>query len=259
MKKNTAFLIGLFVALSATIAQAQNSTTPAIKPYFLDIKQTTAGRIHDVKDKTLFLEYYDNQGTWKELPIRFYNWKNEQVAVAALAKAFGANYFQIDLNQIYSSWEDDKVYSCRVVDETKKKYELSFQFSKPKGDKPTLDIIMNPISLNCEIPSNSVAEFYGSISGGKAPYTVNWVVANDNQSALLYQPKQEVIENADRSSMITVDKAPAYYVLMQVKDACGEIEQKVLYVSCDNKNRKVNTIFVEPLHNLSNLKTKITN
>lgn len=263
MKRGILPLVNMIVLLALVLcsnkSQAQGtSVAKRAAPYYIDLNNAAPGKVYDVRDEMLSLEYRDSYGTWKEVPFRIYDWKHELVGSAALGKTFGLNHFTVRLNELNTSWETGKVYVCRFEDESGRKYELPIRIASPaKTAGPVIDIVVNPLAMKCDGLSASVAEFYGNVKGGKAPYTINWVITNSNRTDLLYQPREEVITTG-RSSVITVDKAPDYYVLLQVKDACGNVEQKMVHLMCGERKKKVSTIFVEPLQ-IKRAKDRIKN
>jgi hypothetical protein len=249
MRKLHCFILGInLVVLTSGIALAQlTSSRPGqVAPYYINLNLATTGTVYTFNDKVLNIEYHDNYGEWKEMPMRLYNWKNEQVGEAVLGKSYGANLFTVNLETLYTGWENDKIYTCRLRDESGKKYEVPFKIAVNK-DAPEVNIVINPITLKCDELSSNVIEFYGDIRGGRAPFVVTWAVSNNEKSALIYQPKEEILEHSGRTSMITVDHAPEYFVLLQVKDACGLVEQRILRVACDENRKKVSTLTVEEL------------
>jgi len=70
---------------------------------------------------------------------------------------------------------------------------------------------------------------------------------NESQTDFLYQPKEEEVKTAGQSSVVEVDKDPAYYVVLDVTDACGATSRKMIYMQCDVKKRGKNTLVVQPL------------
>jgi hypothetical protein len=223
------------------IAQSEEKT-----PYYISINNADGKRINDIVDETLSLEYNDAYGRWKEVPLRIYDWKRMLVATLSIDKAYGLNSFVINLKDIYGGWELNKVYTCTLKDESGRVHELAIRLVPPPEKKdPEVNIMVNPVQMECDGVTPNVVEFYGEIKGGKAPYTVSWFVLNSSRNDFLYQPRQETIANAGKTMVITVDKSPEYSVVLHVKDACGNTQQKAVNLVCEDSRKKINTIFVE--------------
>lgn len=219
--------------------------------YYIDINQAQLSNVFEIQDGLLSLQYHDKHGRSKNLALKVYNWKREVVAQFELQKTYGQNYFNIQLDNDMVL-ENDRLYSCEISNEVGNTHTVLFKPVAPiKNDPPFVNILINPIHFKCDDPSgNNIAEFYGEIKNGKPPYTVNWYVMNNTRTDFLYQPKNEIIPRPGFTSVIHVDKDPEYYVLLLVKDACGAENRQMVHLICEDKNKKINTIFVEPLRTL---------
>jgi len=235
-----AFIMACFAGYKAAAQTAEKT------PYYIDLNTADGARVHEISDKTLSLQYFDSYGKWKEIPLKIYDWKRNLVATLSLDKAYGLNSFVIKLEDIYSDWHLNEVYVCELRDESNRKYELPVKLiPMPDRPAPSVDILVNPLEMKCDGISPNVVEFYGQIEGGKAPYIVDWYIVNDARTEFLYQPREEIIKTAGKTMVITVDKKPDYYVMLYVKDACGAVQQKAVNLVCQDKRKKINTIFVE--------------
>lgn len=67
-----------------------------------------------------------------------------------------------------------------------------------------------------------------------------------------------MIETAALSSMVTVDKAPEYYVMLYATDACGRTGNKITHIGCFKNRKKINSIFIDPykVNNIRNGSTE---
>jgi hypothetical protein len=204
--------------------------------------------VYEIQDETLSLQYNDAYGKWKDIPLKIYNWKREPVTTLSLDKAYGLNSFVIDLKSVHDSWELNTIYTCELTDETGRRYSLPIRLTMPPKPKdPEVNILVNPLNIECNGLSEDVVEFYGEIKGGKAPYTVTWFILNNARTDFLYQPREQILSAAGKTSVITVDQNPDYYVVLFVKDACGGFQQKVVNLVCEERRKKINTIFAEEL------------
>jgi hypothetical protein len=238
--KTISFLFTLLVTVTIATGQERAKT-----PYYISMNSADGSRVHVISDEVLSLQYHDYYGRFKEIPLKIYDSKRSLVATLRLDKVSGLNSFVINLKDIYSGWEMDKIYMCELKDEKGKRYELPFRLTLPPAKQdPLVDIIVNPIQMECN-GLQSVVEFFGDVRGGKAPYQLSWYILNESRSDFLYQPRQETIESPGKTMAVTVDKNPEYYVALYVTDACGNTGEKVVNLVCEDKKKKINTIFVE--------------
>jgi hypothetical protein len=217
-------------------------------PYYINLNSSTGTKVHEITDETLALQYTDAYGRWKDIPLKITDAEGKAVAAVGLGKVYGLNSFVISLKDVYSGWKQDHTYFCELKDEQGKLYELLFRLVEaPEKPGPVVNIVVNPEQMDCDDLSYSVVKFYGDIKGGKPPYVVNWYVLNNERTDFLYQPREQVLEASGKTPVITVDKTPDYYVVLYVKDACGNEEESVVQLVCEDKRKKINTIFVEQL------------
>lgn len=239
------------VLLSFCSGSAQHrSTDPHVKKvsYYIDMRMNSSSEITEISNGQLNIQYNDVYGKSEALPLKIYSWKRELVAQVNLNKVYGLNYYTISLHQLSGEWTKEKLYTCELINEGSQKHEMLFKLTdNPDKEDLKIDILVNPLSLRCDEPSPSAIEFYGQIKGGKAPYQVRWYVTDHSQSNLLYQPLETVLKRAGKTSVITVDASPAYFVLIKVKDACGHEGQQMVRLVCEEDQKIVNTIFVQPI------------
>jgi hypothetical protein len=218
--------------------------------YYLDMNRGNQA-VYDIQDKFLNIQYHDLYGRKPDMPLDLLNEKGERVAQFILSKQYGLNHFRIDLGAAYTAWPKGAIYSCRMTDEKGKRLALLVRRSLDDSDPPAISIFVNPIDLACEPdPSAHLVDFYGTISGGKAPYAISWYIMNESRSALLYQPRTETVERPGNTVTTRIDQQPAYYVVAIVRDACGKEDQQMVQLVCEDDKKKINTVFVEPLRNI---------
>lgn len=258
MNRRTVFsLIAILLLATSGTTWAQEKSNLGIKTlYYLDMNKASKETVHTIHDELLAIQYYDSYGQEKELPLKIYNWKREQVATYSLSKEFGLNNFSISLGAAYNAWQEGELYTCEMADESGHRYELILRKLTLKNEPPKVNLLVNPVHLQCKEVAGNLVEFYGEISGGKTPYQVSWYVLNNERTDFLYQPREEVITVPGNTMVIRVDKNPDYYVMLHVRDACGNEQKQMVHLVCQGKKKKINTLFVEPLKELPN-KTKI--
>ena len=233
-------------AFSFHFAYAQDLATHQ----YINLNEISNSRVYEIQEKTLEIEYHDYFGQWQDMPTIVRSWKNEVMVQMKLRKSFGLNHFVINLSDYSNKWELNKVYSVEVYTEQNKNFNFQVRLAeKPKKTPPSVEIVVNPVQFKCDLLSPKLVEFYGMVSGGRAPYTIQWYILNEAKNDFLYQPRQETV-NAGRTMLVQVDKAPSYYVVLFVTDACGGVEKKTIFVSCDDSKKRINTIFVEPLNKI---------
>jgi hypothetical protein len=246
MRKPYILILAVAVLGYAFTATAQEDFKKT--PYYISLNDADGNRVHEISNETLSLQYSDAYGKWNDIPLKIYNWKREPITTLNLDKAFGLNSFVIDLKSVHSDWELNTIYTCELIDESGRKYSLPIRLVPPPETKdPEVSIFVNPLNIECNGLSEDVVEFYGEIKGGKAPYTVSWFILNSARADFLYQPLEEIIKMSGKTSVVTVDQNPDYYVVLFVKDACGGSQQKVVNLVCEERRKKINTIFVEEL------------
>jgi hypothetical protein len=249
-------LVCVIVFTACTIALSQDNLKIQTKvPYYINVNNAVYGHVYEIYDGFVNLEFSDNIGLAKEVELLIYNWKSEVVGNFKLDKVLGLNHYSFEFKDVGVAVEFGTIYRCVMMDETKNKFEFSLRNNKkPENDRPVPSITVKAINVSCQNPKQgSLVEFYGNITGGRAPYVINWYVINEGKTIFLYQPKEEKIQQSGIVSAITVDKDPSYNVMLLVTDACGNVGKKMVFVSCKEENKRINTIFVEPLNGVENL------
>lgn len=215
------------------------------KPYYWDVTGSTISQPVELVSPWLHVQYADVYGHAAFINLALFDWKRLPVAVIRLDKSYGLNNYTIDLRQFVKELSTNAVYMGELVDEAGKKYQLPIKLSLPEVPPPGIDIIIDPSRVECSGINASLADFYAQISGGRAPYTLEWYVLNSTGTELLYQPREDVMAEPGRSSSITVDAQPEYSVALFVKDACNSMVKKMVTLSCSRNKKKFNTLFVE--------------
>lgn len=221
---------------------------PSDKTIFYWDVNASAQAIQEINDLNMGIKYFDKYGRAKNIELKIYDWKHAEVVRLQLDKMYGLNYYTVDLNNFSNNWNPDELYLCEMHDENQRKYEWPMKLLR-KSDKNLLaiNILVNPLILTCDDLSENLVEFYGEVENGKAPYNLQWYVMNSKRSEFLYQPKEETVQHGDQTSMIQVDQQPDYYVLLFVKDACGNMQQKMVNLICEEGKKRINSLFVEPM------------
>lgn len=225
------------------VAQSGSS---AQTPLYLTLNTARESVVHDITNGVLSVEYNDVYGRKDVLALKIYNWKRAVVANVSLTKTRGINRYSFSLETLLQNPEKNHIYYCEAADENGGRYVLPIRLvDPPEAAEITASVFVSPTALNCDLSESSLVEFYGSIVGGKAPYTVSWYVLNENRTDFLYQPREQKIARPGTTSLIQVDATPDYYVLMDVTDACGTQQQQVVRVVCERGKKKINTVFFE--------------
>ncbi len=235
----------LFMLALPAHAQLPIEINPKV-PYYIDVNQSDKSDVYAVHDNYLSLEYNDKFGLQKQIDLKLYNWKLELVGLFKLDKIFGLNNYNINLKNM-APLEKGFNYLCVLKDESGNDYQWYIKQEAEKKGEISADIFVNPLSLECDEEAGNVVEYYGQISNGRGPYTIRWYIMNDTKTDFLYQPREDKLEDPGKTSMVEVDKAPDYYVMMDVTDACGANAKKMVFIRCQEKKKIINTIFVEPL------------
>jgi hypothetical protein len=252
MKRIRLIKMLFFLLLVFTVHLSWSQGAAERKPLYLDLNKATNLSTVKISDDVLSLQYHDAYGRRSEFPVNIYNWKREQVASVVLTKSAGLNHYAIRLQDLPVTWKKDETYSCEATDEVGKKYSFSFRLVAPPKKEIVASIFVNPRHLKCNDPEGNLVEFYGEVTGGKAPYTVNWYILDQHRSDLLYQPKEESISRPGNTAVVQVDKSPDYYVIFAVRDACGNEQHQVVNLVCEKGKKKINTLFFESIQEFQN-------
>lgn len=251
-----AAILSGFLLLSH-VSNGQGTTTRAV--YYFDINSSVAMAINDLSSDVLAIQYHDFYGSTSSIILSLFDKSNKVVVQYELQKQFGLNHFKIALGSVYSNWPAGEIYTCRMTDEKRHTYTLPLRKTAEKVDPLEIGIITSPIQVTCDELTGNVVDYYASISGGKAPYEVNWYVLNSNRNTFLFQPRQEIIERPGKSMSVRVDANPSYYVMVLVTDACGQEAKQMVYLVCQDNKKQINTLFVEPLQSLPKKSTAQNN
>lgn len=250
-------LILLFVGSTTVQAQNNNLTVKAGQPNYIAVNQVNKSRTFNIYDGNVHLEYLDHIGQSSQLSLEIYNWKAELLGIYPMDKSLGSNHYSFNLLDMGIRFLKDDVYRCALMDENRTKFEWNLKCAeKPTDIKPLASIRVKPIQVGCSSKKGngvSLIEFYGTVTNGRGPFTLNWYVLNEAKSQFLYQPKEEVLQETTTISMIRVDQSPVYNVMLLVTDACGNTGKQMIQVSCSSTRKKVNTLIVEPFDNLQTI------
>jgi len=212
--------------------------------YYINLDNRFHQGTHVLADFHLCLQYTDRLARGNQVKLNFLNWKRQVVGTYSLPKSYGSNSAELDLSSV-GVWEAEKTYTISFTNEIGQKRQIPFKIILNEPDQPQVDIQANPLSLDCEAVEGNLVDFHGFIRGGKAPYQVFWQVLHDNGETHLFQPREDHIPKAGYTPTIQVTKSPSYYVMIDVFDACDQQAQQILYVSCEGKIEKNNTLFLK--------------
>ncbi len=210
----------------------------------INLNSTQPGLVFEPR---LNIQYYDGYGEKESVSLKVYNTKREVVGEYGVHKDYGLNYYTIQIDNIFAVWPIDETYTVELTNEANAVNVLLLKkIAQPMVEGPQVNILVNPIRMKCEKSEPGTVEFYGQISGGKTPYTTSWYIMNQSRSTLLYQPRQEVIARPGNTPVVTVDATPEYVVVLNVVDACGNEVTRQVVVTCQENEKKINTLFIEP-------------
>jgi hypothetical protein len=226
-------------------------------PYYINVNTADRTMTYDIQEGLLHFQYEDKHGSWKKMKLQVRNWKFEPVGTFEMDKTFGLNHYTIDLRERIAGLENNQDYFCSITDEGGNVHEWKFKSIPPvKSTDLIAAIRMNPVRVECSKESGNLAEFYSEIKNGVAPFTVHWYVMDMTMNNFLYQPREEKLRTATSGSMIQVDKAPGYYVILDVTDACGTNTRQMVYLDCEQLKKKTNTVFLQQPSRIPGKKVK---
>jgi hypothetical protein len=250
MYRLKAFFLGAYLAATCQVFGQTQMVQPQDDevPMYISMNEDHGTYIYSISNNKLNLEYHDSYGTKPSLSLRVYDRTRKLVINSSLDKSFGLNHYRIDLQTLYSNWVHNTIYQAEMVDESGFGHLVSFRMTDPVKSDLKASIMVSPVNFKCGNSQQNTVEFYGEISGGRAPYNASWYVLNDSRKDFLYQPKNLVVDKPGKASKIEVSKNPIYYVVLYVKDACGNEDKQIVNVTCSNRKRlkkRINTLFLE--------------
>lgn len=215
---------------------------------YVNVKDYSNGGTIHVYDGMIRLEYLDDIGKDSSLELSIYDWKSEYLKGLTFDKQLGNNRYSFSLTDLGIASTPNTLFRFEFKDENLLFYRWNvLTVDKPADNKPLVDIKVKPLNVACGATGKlNLTEFYGIVSGGRAPFVANWYVLDAQGKTTLYQPLQEVLYK-NESAMVRIDANPDYNVMLLVTDACGNFDRKVLQIKCNASEKKLHTMFVEPV------------
>jgi hypothetical protein len=221
---------------------------------YISLNGISSIKSYELNNGILCFSYQDKYAQSPNLEISIFDWKNQVAVQMPLAKQAGNNLYSLNLESIYGNWENNSIYRLETQNEMGRKMGFNFKLvDPPEKWKPVPDIVVNGIDIQCDPHINSEVEYYGRVTGGKAPYKVTWYVFRDPAIVdYLYQPKTVKLEQEGDVPMILVQESLDYYVLLHAVDACGSEKDKLVHIVCDEQEEGRFNLLYEPI-NLDNI------
>lgn len=189
----------------------------------------------------------------QQLEAYIYNWRKVAVVKLLLDTHEGKNWYSIDLSKACTNLNFDATYMLELKDGDQRTHYLRFQYAAPIP----LEVALSADAkfLNCEGSAGNEVEFTSTIQGGISPYTIYWKLSAHQQGQNPIQTQENTIQPAgalsvSESQLISYQQ-PAYYVIMDVKDACGQQLRKTIHVTCNEGPNGENRINLDII-NLNN-------
>jgi hypothetical protein len=202
--------------------------------------------INEIRGETLNLKYHDRYSGKGEFTTELYDWQKKLLQSRTFQKKYGENHYTLPLKSFFGNWEPGRIYSLVTHNDVGKRHVSYIRLpEEEEREIPEVEIVVDPIVLDCSNPNESLVQFFGRISGGKGPYRISWKVMDPKLAVSLYHPREEKVPVFGYTPVIQVDSSPDYLVSLQVTDACGiETEERVL-ITCEEQIKKMKTIFVQ--------------
>ncbi len=200
--------------------------------------------VSKVYDQFLQFRYVDEYLTDELIRIELYNQHHLLVGRLAVAKEKSGNY-AIDLAQIAVRWSQDETYLMVLNDGLNTEKRIRFQLSEPLGDPLEVQIVVDPVFLECQEGSTSVIDYYGDFKGGNPTYEIAWTIVDAEGQTPLLPPKQEVVLNESSLPKFTIDHPLPYLLVLSVKDDCGNFGEHAVMVHCEPDEEKESSILLE--------------
>ncbi|MEN7550543.1 hypothetical protein AAG747_21665 [Rapidithrix thailandica] len=208
--------------------------SPDSLQYYLPIQRADSYKVYEAKDSTLYFSFTEHTVKQGELDCRLQDKFQRELASVTLAKEYGQNNYALRLFASgYTGWQEGERYRLVVSDEQGREHALYFKCVKGAVEKPSPNIRMNAVSVDCDRAEGNLVEFLGTVEQGQAPYRVEWLVSTDREGeALLYEPLEATVQRGGEVPRIQLDKAGGYYVTLKVWDLCGQYGEQVAKVDC---------------------------
>ncbi len=210
-------------------------------------------RTNIVKGDTLYLRYHDylSHGYSYVIFKNDYGLLEQTIAVKNRPGTIGLKIPLFDAMPLY-----DRVYRVTKCREDQSKLEVLNLIREMDDDQEALDISIIPVPVvaSCEdLSQQNLAEYYGMINDGQAPYQVRWeVFKGKSETEFLHEPMVSILRDTVQTPKLTVTNAFDYTVHLFVKDACGRIGEKELFMNCQEANEHRNVLFIEEDNRRSN-------
>lgn len=249
----TVFVAVFMFSLYSVKGQTDIPALDVKEPLYINVNSASKSTVYPIYEEKMGILFTDNHGSASSFALLIFSQRNELVASFTLDKTIGLNHYIIKLDDPALNFSSDEIYICRIVDDGGRKYEWMIENETPEIEPPQAAILVNPKAAKCANLTSDLIEFYSSLSNGRAPYQVSWYVLNEKRNALLLQPREETLQSVDQVSMIMIDQAPAYYVALHVTDACGNVDARMVYVTCEKDEKKISSVFIDPLQDMSRI------
>lgn len=243
------FLIWGFLGFAQQYDELTNHHRTADTTVYFVAINSNFGDSHQIEFQSgkLGVLFDDKFGFKDSVVVNVVKLSDQTVNSFGFKKKFGVNKFileNIDLNNLDST----ALFSMSMQDDMGKKYQMNLTVNPVKNQIPIqAKIIKTPIIIDCQNPVNTKIEYFSDISGGKAPYLIEWDFSGSTEGL------QEYIPIPGYSSAVLVDLPPPYFIGLKVTDSCGEITYQTVQVACDNSGPNYNSILfnIDPLRKRS--------
>jgi hypothetical protein len=219
------------------------------EPYYIDVNQANNSVVYEVRNNVMGIVFNDGIGQSKDIRLEIIKWNSKVVGNFVLDKIPGQNQYTIDMANLNEPFEAKGTYTCKMTDEVGNRYLWYISNAVNKKMEIDASIEIKTVALRCGEEFGNLVEFYSVVKNAATPYSVSWYVLDEAKADFLSQPKNEIVLEKGKTSMIEVDDRPSYYVVMDVTDACGNNTKKMVYITCEEGKKKIHSIFVEPLKN----------
>ena len=104
----------------------------------------------------------------------------------------------------------------------------------------SVKVMMNSSNWDCTSSAQNEIDFIGDVTGGEAPYEINWYVSTTAKMKDAHRNETEYMEVSDveedfaPSPQISVKEQLGYYLIMHVSDASGEVIEKTMKIDCSS-------------------------
>ena len=209
--------------------------------------------VHETEGDSLKFHFDERYLDGGIMAACIYDWERRKVTDLPLGTNLGGNAYVLNIGNRGMGLPLDSCYSLEIM--YNDGHTGFLKFRRTQVPELEAEIRMEVNAYDCDAPDANEITFRCEASGGSEPYEVVWYL-----SPTLYEEDARRIETdrysndasiylgspqiSDRSEFSVFDQ-PGYYIIMIVRDACGQEVRKIARVQCSTPETPDDQIFIE--------------